>query len=302
MDIPLGPINFNAAAIKQNKIKSILVVFVDKPDGEAIIDKGGTQGYEFDKEGNLERYYYTILNHTEKQEEEVSELIRRGRIVRPAGTRTVTKYTNDTIFVNVYYDKQNRVIAKRSKSGDYYDAFYYEYDSLSRIKKELHCRETNKSENKKEFKLGVQSILSSETFEYRALTPTQIKKSFLNDEGREYKKAIINYDAKGNITSENYEFIVSWMRAETNYKYDATDRLIGKTFVSNESGEVKTESTYEYNSNGALLGEKKINKEVLTDEINFLYDETFNLAKSEVNRDHINASIGIVKFGYTFYE
>jgi hypothetical protein len=300
-DVALGPISFNSSAVKQNKIKSILVVLVDKPDGEAIVDKGNTQGYEFDTLGNVTRYYYTIFNLAHNEEVEVPAIYRRGKLIRPAGTRTITKYVNDTIFVNTFYDKEQRIISKRVQSGDYYDAYYYEYNAEGQIKKEMHCKETNISENKKEFKLGVQSILSSETFEYKVLSPTQIKKSCLNDEGREYKKAIINYDVKGNKLSENYEFIVSWMRAETNYKYDGTNRLIEKTFTSNESGDIKTESYYEYNSNGTLLGEKKLKNDVLTDEINYLYDEASNLPKSEVNRDHLNSSIGIVKFGYTFF-
>ncbi len=277
------------------------MVIVDKPDGEVIIDKGNTQGYEFDTSGNVSRYYYTIFNLARTEEIEVPQVVRHGRVVRPAGTRTITKYINDTIFVNLYYDNQNHVICKRIKSEDYYDAYYYEYNPEGRIRKETHCKETNINENKKEFKLGVQSILSVETFEYTALSPTQVKKSCLNDEGREYKKAIINYDKSGNKLSENYEFIVSWMRTTSTYKYDSVNRMVEKTFSGNESGDVKTESYFEYNANGALLGEKKLKNDVLTDEINFLYDEAFNMPKSEVNRDHQNFSIGIVKFDYTFY-
>ncbi len=301
VDISPGPLNFNSSIIKKNKIKSILVVIVDKPDGEVIIDKGAAQGYEFDSLGNVTRYYYTIYNASHNEYVDYPALVRRGKVIRPAGTRTITKYINDTIFVNLFYDNQNRIVAKRVQAGDYYDTYYYEYNPENKIKKELHCKETNISENKKEFKLGVQSILSSETFEYTKLTPTQIKKSCLNDEGREYKKAIINYDARGNMISENYEFTISWMRSEIKYSYDSNNRLIEKTYTSNESGYIKTESYYDYHSSGALLGEKKMKNEVLTDEINYLYDEGFNFTKSEVNRDHINSSIGIVKFDYTFY-
>ena len=300
-DISLGPISFNSAAVKQNKIKSLLVVVVDKPDGEVIIDRGHTQGYEFDTCGNVTRYYYTVFGVSHTEEVDVPAVYHHGKLIRHAGTRTITKYINDTIFVNVFYNKQNNVIAKRVQAGDYYDTYYYEYDSVGRIRKEMHCKETNASENKKEFKLGVQSILSSETFVYTSLTPTQLKKSCLNDVGREYKKAIINYDCKGNILSENYEFIVSWMRAETTYRYDVNNRLVDKIFISNESSDIKTQSLYEYNTNGAMLVEKKLKKDVLTDEINVLYDEKYNLPNSEVNRDHVNSSIGIVKFGYTFY-
>ncbi len=274
---------------------------VDKPDGQVIIDKGATQGYEFDSEGKLTRYYYTILNKIDAQEVAVPAVKKHGHIIRAATTEMIAKYVNDTVFATVFYDTQNHIIAKRVRTGDYYEAFYYEYDEQGRIKKEMHCRETNVSENKNEFKLGVQNVLSSETFVYTALTATQIKKQCFNDEGREYKKAIINYDARGNKLSENYEFIVSWMRQEKTYQYDNNNCLLERTFISNESGDLKEYSVFENNPNGILLSEKKFKNDVLLNEISYLYDETFTLVRSQVNRDHKNASIGIVKYGYTFY-
>ncbi|MCE9540897.1 MAG: hypothetical protein K8R85_17015 [Bacteroidetes bacterium] len=301
VDIAVGSTNFNAERIKKNKIKSISIFIVDKPDGTVIIDKGASKGYEFDENGNIKRYYFTVLNKTQTEEIELPAIKKKGRIIRPARMRTNTKYINDTVSINVFYDAKNRIITKRVKSGDYYDAYYYEYNEHGQIKKELHCKETNVSENKKEFKMGVQNILSSETFEYTVLTPTQIKKRCLNDEGREYKKAIINYDIKGNKLSETYEFMVSWMRQETTYQYDLNEKLLKRTYQSNESGEVKTFSIFEYTKNDVLITETIFKNDVLTDEINYLYDETNTLVKSEVNRDHKNASIAIVKYFYTFY-
>jgi hypothetical protein len=187
------------------------------------------------------------------------------------------------------------------RTGDYYDAYYYEYNEQNQIRKELHCKETNISENKKEFKLGVQTLLSVETFEYLQLTPTQVKKRCLNDEGREYKKAIINYDSKGNKLSENYEFMVSWMRQEKAWQYDDSGKLVKQSIVSNEGGDVNEYSIYEYVKNGVLLTEHKFKNNLLTEEINYMYDEGNVLIKSEVNRDHKNASIDIVKYAYTFY-
>lgn len=301
MDIAIGPINFNSEIIKKNKIKSIAIIIVDKPDGTIIVDKGESKGYEFDESGNITRYYYTVLNKTETEEIEVPAVKKKGRVIRPARTRTITKYINDTIFINVFYDNQKRVIAKRVKAGDFYDAYYYEYNEKGQIKKELHCKETNISENKKEFKLGVQTVLSAETFEYITLTATQIKKRCFNDEEREYKKAIINYDVKGNKLSENYEFIVSWMRQENTYLYDESGKLIKKSYSSNEGGEINEYSIYEYEKNSLLTSESKFKNNLLTDEINYMYDENKILIKSEVNRDHKNASIDIVKYSYTFY-
>jgi len=301
VEIGIGPISFNSKIIKKNKIKSINVVIVDKPDGEIIIDKGAGQGYEFDSLGRIIRYYYTILNFAENEVVDVPEIRRKGKIIQAATTKKITKYYNDTIFADIYYNPQNRIITKRVKMGAYYNSYYYEYNEKGLIIKEMHFRETNVSENKNEFKLGVQNILSSETFEYIQMTPTQVKKKCLNDEGREYKKAIINYDNKGNVLSENYEFIVSWMRQENVYQYDSNGNLLERTYTSNESGDIKEYTAYKYDGNAVVLEEKKFKNEVLLSEMSYLYDETNNLLKSKINRDHKNNSIGIVKFGYSFY-
>lgn len=301
VEIGIGPMSFNAKMIKQNKIKKIDVVIVDKPDGEVIIDKGSSQGYEFDSLGRITRYYYTILNFAENEVIDIPAIIKKGRVLQPASTRTVTRYHNDTIFADIYYNPQNRIITKRVKMGAYYNSYYYEYNDKGQITKEMHFRETNVSENKNEFKLGVQNILSNETFEYVQMTPTQIKKRCLNDEGREFKKAIINYDEKGNKLTENYEFIVSWMKQENIYQYNANGQVIEKTYSSNESGDVKEYSVYKYDGNGVVLEEKKFKNDALISEMSYLYDETNTLLKSKINRDHKNNSIGIVKFGYSFY-
>jgi hypothetical protein len=301
VEINTGPINFNPEIIKKNKVRTIVLDIVDKPDGKVIVDKDATQGYEFDEKGRVARYYYTILNRTMATEVDVPAIKKRGRVIRPATTKTVMKFINDTIFTNVFYDNLDRVILKRSRSGDYYDAYYYEYNALGKIRKEMHCRETNVSENKNVFKLGVQTVLSSETFEYEQMTPTQVKKKCFNDEGREYKKAIINYDSKGNKLSESYDFIVSWMHQENLYEYDNNGRLIRRILKSNESGDLKQESTFDYDANAHLITEKKIKDTIILNEISYLFDEFTKLVKSHIDRDFKNSSIGIVKYAYTFY-
>jgi hypothetical protein len=300
-DIPLGPINFNPEYIRQNKVKTITLDIVDKPDGDVIVDKDAIQGYEFDTLGRVVRYYYTILSKTETQEMVVPPIIKRGKVIRAGATKTVSRFVNDTIFTNVFYNNQNQIISKRVRTGDFYGAYYYEYNDKNQLKKAIHFKETNVSENKRNFILGVQTVLSSERFEYTVLTPTQIKKSCLNDEGREYKKAIINYDARGNKISESYEFIVAWMRQESNYVYDENNRLINKMFRSNENGEEKSYSLFKYGDKNTLQTEQKYKNDQLVNEISYLYDGANVLVKSHVNRDFKNASIGIVKYSYTFY-
>jgi bifunctional DNA-binding transcriptional regulator/antitoxin component of YhaV-PrlF toxin-antitoxin module len=236
----------------------------------------------------------------QSEEVPVPAIKKKGRIIRPAGTRTVYKFINDTILSNIFYDDQNRIILKRSRSGDYYDAYYYEYNEQGRIRKELHCRETNVSEDKKVFMLGVQHVLSLETFEYEFSSATQLRKKCLNDEGREYKKGIINFDDKGNKLSENYEFIVSWMHQENLYEYNAVNLVSRHIFISNISGEMKSERAFEYDKDGSLVTEKKMKDGVVQNEIGYLFDDV-KLVKSHVDRDFKNASIGIVKYAYTFY-
>lgn len=301
VEINIGPISFNSEVVKKNKVKTIVLDIVDKPDGKIIVDKDATQGFEFDEKGRVSRYYYTILNSTQATEVDVPALKRRGKVIRAATTRTVLKFINDTIFTNVFYDEKDRVVLKRSRSGDYYDAYYYEYNDRGKIRKETHCRETNISENKNLFQLGVQKILSTETFEYENLTPLQVRKKCFNDEGREYKKVIINYDAKGNKLSESYDYIVSWMHQENTYEYNLNDQLTRRVLKSNENGEKKEESTFDYNLEGQLLTQKKFENKEVINEIGYLFDEFTRLVKSHVDRDYKNASIAIVKYAYTFY-
>jgi hypothetical protein len=300
VDIFLGPVNFNSEIAKKNKIRTLTIVSVDKPDGEIIIDKGSTQGFEFNTEGFVTRYYYTVLNNVVKEEIVLPPVKRHGKMIKPATTRLINKYINDTIFTNVYYDARNRVVAKRARNGDYYDAWYYEYNDRAKIEKEMHCKETNLSENKNDFKLGVQTVLSTETFLYEKLTPVQEKKRCMNDEGREYKKGIIEYDEKGNVLSEVYDFIVSWMHQENDYEYDNAGNVRRKIMISNVSGELKQESTFEYDAAGLLLSEKKLKDKEVLNEISYLFDDA-RLVKSHVDRDFKNASIGIVKYAYTYY-
>lgn len=300
-DVWNGEINFNPEIIKKNKVKSISIAIVDKPDGDIITDKGESKGYEFDANGYMTRHYYTFIKKTEQQEKEIPAVKKNGKIISAAETRTVTKYINDTVFVYLFYDTLNRIIIKRSGIGDYYDAYYYEYDEQGKVKKELHCKETNVSAVNGEFILGVQSILSRETFEYKQQSPTQYKKKCFNDEGREYKKGIINYDKSGNKISEYYEFMVSWMRQEKKYSYDETGKLIAQSIISNDSGEKNEHLVYQYTKDGNLLNKIQFEGIKLVYETNYMYDENAELIKSEVNRNHRDASIDIVKYSYSFY-
>lgn len=294
---------FDPAFVKKNKIKTITIDLANKPDNKVIDDKGLVQHCEFDAEGRLSRYYYTILSGTKTREIEVPAVYRRGRVVRKAYTRTENTYSYDTISTNYYYDNAGRITIKRTNAGEFFQSVYYTYDMQDgSLIKEVRCRETNASENRNEFRLGVQTLTSLETFTYEKLSPTQIKKRSLNDEGRVYKQTIINYNSQGNKLDENAEYVVTWMTSTDTWKYDAQGRVIEKTSYSNTTGNARSSAQYEYDAKGNLTGEKRFKDQLQTNEISYLYDESGLLLRSQVNRDILNKQIGIIKYSYTFYK
>lgn len=302
-DIPTTDIVFNPSFIKENKIRSVKVDLSMKPDNKVIDDKGLMQLYEFDTLGRVSRFYYTIISGTTTREIDVPALYRRGRVVRKAYTRTETTYAYDTISTSFYYDSKSRLTIKRTNTGEVYNAVYYTYDIASNdIIKEVRCKESNTSEIKGEFRLGIQTVTSMETFEYEKTSPTQVKKKSLNDEGRVYRQTIINYDSKGNKLDESSEYVVTWMNAGSTWKYDEQGRLIEAAFATNATGDVRQESKYEYDAKGNLVAEKRYKNKEQTNEISYLYDESSKLLKSQVNRDFPQKQIGIVKYSYGYYK
>lgn len=302
-DIPLTDLAFDPAFIKTNRIRTITIDLANKPDNKVIDDKGLVQHCEFDQDGKLSRYYYTILSGTKTREIEIPAVYRKGRVVRKASTRTEKSYSYDTIATNFYYDAAGRVTIKRTTAGEYFQSVYYTYDMQDgSLIKEVRCRETNASGNKNEFRLGVQTLTSLETFTYEKLSPTQVKKRSLNDEGRVYKQTIMNYDSKGSKLDENTEYVVTWMTSSETWKYDTQGRLVERSSYTNATGDVKASAQYEYDAKGNLTGEKRFKDKLQTNEISYLYDESGLLLKSQVNRDIPNKQIGIIKYSYTFYK
>lgn len=300
VQVSIGSINFNPEAVKTNKIKNIDITVADKPDGLLIIDKGTAYGYQFNDKGYVTHYYYTVFNKM-VMEEVVSQSKKEKNKPSSKTTNIFRKYANDSVFVTVLYDSLNRIICKRVKTDNIYDGYYFEYDNQNQIIKEMHFKETNTSEEKNNFKLGTQELISSETYEYTVLTPTQIKKKHINKAGHPYKTSVINFNDKKNIISEAREFTVSWLRQEYNYEYDSDNRLVKKIYKSNENGPVIEEFVYEYSKNGNLISEKKFKNNEMLFEIIYLYDENETLIKSEVNRDYRDCVILLIKYKYEFY-
>lgn len=295
------PIYFNEVFMRDNKVKSITANLAVKPDNKPIDDKGLINTTEFDSLGRVSKYFFTrIKSKTETEQQIKAVRNKRGKIIRPAFTKVDVEYVYDTVVTWFYYNSNNALSIKRTLDDGIYDSRYFDYDSLGNCIKEIHARETSTSKN--EFKLGTQTILSVENFKYENLSSTQIKKYYLNEEGRTYRTSIINYDNKKNKIEENNEFIVTWLVVKESFKYNTSDKIIEKNYFSNTGGEVSEKVEIEYDTNQNIAIEKHYKNNIKTNEYSYLFDENNKYLKSQLNRNFTNNTIGIIKFSYTFWK
>ena len=292
---------FNHSFIKKNKIKTISASIVDKPDGEIIRDKGLAQVFAFDADGNMVRQYYNEITSLEKTEIEIPAVYgKRGKVVKKEHTKIDYQYQYDTLGTEYIYSSNGYLKMKRVCIGTFFYTTYYEYFGDGLVSRQTLCKETNSAKPGQPFKLGVQTIISEEKFQYENLTPTQVKKIFLNDEGKPYKQGILNF-TDGNPIDESYEFTVGFIRSGVSYKYDSQERLKEKIMTDNSSENNVEKITYDYDSNGNVTAEKQFKNGTQTDEIVYLYDEAKRLMTSQIDRQLQKASIKIVKYEYGFY-
>ncbi|HXC03933.1 MAG TPA: hypothetical protein VNZ86_04225, partial [Bacteroidia bacterium] len=288
--------------ITSNKIRNIHAGISYKRDNEAIQDKGLCKNWEFDTDGLLKRYYVTSVKGFVNHDVEHPAVYRRGRKVRAAWTSQEASYLYDTTFISYTYNSAKQLILKRTRDGDYYNAVYYEYDLDGKLKKQSVFRETNASDNRNTFRLGVQNLLSAEEFRYEKSAPGQIKRKHLNDEGKVYKQAIQNIDSLGRVNEENTSYTVSWMRASAHYRYDKKGRLIQKALTSNENGDESSRTEYKYTGDTFLLDvEQRYQGDVFQQELNYIYDRQSHLLSSYFIREELNKAIVLVRLSYDYY-
>jgi RHS Repeat len=297
--------HFNRTFIRQNKIKIISASVVDKPDGEIIRDKGLAQVYVFDTTGNLTRHYFNEITSLEKTEKEIPAVYKKGRVIKKSYSKIDIQYQYDTLGTEFFYTSSGYLIMQRVCIGDFYNTTYYEYFGDGLVNRKTLCKETNSAKPGEPFKLGVQTVLSEERFEYENLTSTQIKKRFLNDDGKPYKQGILNF-AQGKLTDESYEFVAGYIRSGVTYKYDSDGRLTEIISTDNSSGNNTNKISYEYDNAGNVKTEKKFKNGVQTNEIIYLYetlskDRVLSFLTSQVDRQIQKESIKIIKYEYAFY-
>jgi hypothetical protein len=293
--------NFNPEYIKKHGIKTITFDIIDKKDLQVAVDKGLMHYYEFDKNGLLTRFYYTAIAKTVTQEIHSKPVYKKRRMVSAGGIYYKNEYLYDTISTRFYYDDKKRLMLSRYNDGNYYEATYYEYDSLNNPTKILRTKETNVSGDKNMFQMGMQTVLSDERFKYVRIGDKQMKKLCLNDEGRVFKEIIITYDEDKIPLSLNEVFTATWISQESQFTYNSKKQMTKKIYTSNTGDLLKTVSDFEYDAKDNLLTEKQYRNDVQRNELSYLFDESDQRVKSFINRDYINKTIRITKVYYTFW-
>lgn len=284
--------NFNPTVIRENGIRKIVFEILDKKDYEVAVDRSLTETYEFNEDGQISRFYYTVIAKT--VEKQVTKLNRKGQ----ATSYSSSEYLYDTISTSYFYQNGHLALRRYHDGLNYYESRYYRYDANGNMTKELRYRETNVSPNKSYFVLGNQVLLSEDSFQYQKFNSGQLKCVFLNNENRPYKERIINFDESGRkkTVTENYTS-ASWIMQEQKFEYDET-RMITATFEGNANNVIALKNTYEYDEKKELYSEKQYRNEVMMRELSYVTSKADGLLNSIVIRDPVNQTIRIIRLRY----
>jgi hypothetical protein len=286
--------NFNPAIIKTKGIKKITFEIVDKKDFEVAVDKGLTEMYEFNADGQLSRYFYTNIVKT--LEHHTTVVGRKGRKY----TQVVTDYVYDTVSTTYFYNNGKPILKRYHDGQSYYESRYYNYDSAGCLTRELRYRETNNGADKSVFMLGNQVLLSADSFQYVRYPSGQVKCIFLNNENRPYKERITNYDSLGRVKSQSEDYTAAaWINQEQTFEY-LGNRLVKARFQGNANSKIDLVNVYEYDEKNELYSEKQYKNNVLVKEVSYVTDRSTLLLNSLIIRDPVNKTMRIVKLKYDF--
>lgn len=265
---------FNYDIIHTKKVASITIHVEEKPDDKPIYDDGIMQYYRFDSAGRLAESYYTIKESSDSW---------------------------DTIHSRYYYDKQNRLITKRTYEGSFYDTWYYVWYDNGLLKKEAHVHESVGPGGGADFKIGSQKMISCDSFNYE-IYPKQVQRYGYNEQNKLYEKVITQYDNGKHLISRYSHYQVGWLFSQADLVYDSVYRVTGYTYAANLSGEEykKVHITYDKYSN--VISEKIFSRDKQLNDIEFMYDNSTGLISNKLNRDYIKGLIEIDQFTYTFLD
>jgi YD repeat-containing protein len=301
-DDPFGvPIKFSPDSVRNHKIHSITSAYQYKPDGHIIDDKGLREYFEFDKQGRLTYYWRTRVRGMETKPVEHGAVYRHGKKIRDGWTEYKYDYAYDTAFIYTFYDSLSRISMRRYNEGMFYHTWYYTYNEQGFIVTQIHCRETNAGTSHRDFKLGVQTIISREDFSYEVFSSTLMKQNCLNDEGKTYKETMMTLDQQGRLIESREAYTAGGIRIITTYAYDDLGRLSSWSYSSNAGDQLTELTQYAYDSLGRIESVKRFKNTVLKDEFSYLYEGNAGMSYAYINRRHIELGIDIIKMAVVYY-
>ncbi len=272
--IPGRDATFSNSFISKSKIKTIKIDKAVKKDNGRI-----------ENTGNITIFYFNAMGMVAK------------KIIISVNAEAIL----DTIFEFNYYNKQQQLINKRTFSANLIRTIYYTYDTLGYPIKIVNCKETNMQSGMEFFQLGKQEVLSVDNFYFEKLNANQIKKMFLNDEGRIYKEGIMYYDSSQNLIEENYRYVATNVRINYKYTFNKKNQLIEYAYYSDAAGEYTEKTVYTYEESGNLLKLNYSGTHKPAGEIFYFHNKVSKQLEASLTKNPTTGALLIEKYSIETY-
>jgi hypothetical protein len=262
---------FNTRFIKQNNVKSIKGSISSKKVRDIIRSNNLDYSYQFNEDGTLKSQ---LASH-------------------------YSKGLKDSTVISYAYNNSQISLLRKSDSQGYY-SYQYNYDDKKNIIAQTYCRDENKFNSKKRFKLKKQYIIKKDSFSYQQFD-NQTKKIFYNSYNKKFKTQTNSYDSLGYLVEEYTKYIIGNKKEKTTYEYDEIGRIHLKHTYTNISKNERNTEDYSYDEIGNILDIKYYQNDKHTSTKQFLYDKNM-LLNAMIIEDVATEFLRIIKYRYTFYD
>jgi hypothetical protein len=214
----------------------------------------------------------------------------KGQVEKELQFNMVGDFIVDTT-LTVYYYKNDLLWIKRTKTPLKYSGLYYEYDEAGNKIKEVNTIDFPAPGSNGEV-IEKQTIISVDGLKHEKLSSTQTKITYLNDEGRPYKKAIHYFDEKGRLIEQDFQFLYTSIRSNHKFIFDNQGRLIEQTVFSDAGEQVTEKMIYTYTTAGLLEHAFRHKNGKATHQTFFFYSKNTSIPEATVTKDlHDNSMI-----------
>lgn len=265
---------FNAKFIKANRVESIIGSRSSKKVNDIIRSKGLDYRYDFYENGSLKQQLSTFL--------------------------VGTTYKDTTVISYIYNDSLQLITKRKNDSYGFYSHNYIWEKGA--IVKETYCRDENLCPHKNEFQLGSQFIITSETYKYKQLAKSQLKKQYYNNYGKLYKETIIYTNEHGYLTETFTKYVIGNNKTRVKYNYDENGRIIEKKTTTTIINTNTITEKYSYDGVGNILEINIFKDEEHSKIKQFLYDKNTFLLTAQLIKDVPSQLIQIIQYRYEFYD